>query len=109
MKHKPLRILLLFFQEFTKRIDKIKNLLQISLAISIFIFPVFNVVTAQSKILNKYGLFLVNNTKILQKEIEKDSFKQMMWHFYLPSSSYYDLLHISFSDLKKIAKKERGF
>lgn len=38
----------------------------------------FNFVSAQSKIGNKYGLTIINSTKILQKEIQQDPLKEMI-------------------------------
>jgi D-alanyl-D-alanine dipeptidase len=38
----------------------------------------FHIVTAQSKIVNKYGLIIINNTKILQKEIDSNQENKMV-------------------------------
>lgn len=60
------------------RICKISYWQQISVVIFIFQFTTFNYVHAQSKIPNKYGLIVIKDTKILQKEITLDSNKQMV-------------------------------
>lgn len=60
------------------RICKISYGLQISVVISIFQFTTFNYAHAQSKILNKYGLIVIKDIKILQKEIALDSNKRMV-------------------------------
>lgn len=60
------------------RICKIGYWLQISVVIFIFIFAGCTEVAAQSKIINKYGLEVIKDTKILQKEIALDSNKQMV-------------------------------
>lgn len=60
------------------RIYKIRIWLQLFNAIFIFNFITFNHATAQSKILNKYGLIVITNTKTLQKEITADPSKQMI-------------------------------
>lgn len=41
-------------------------------------FVGFKMVTAQTKITNKYGLFIIKTTKVLQKEIKEDSTKKMI-------------------------------
>ncbi|HUZ61331.1 MAG TPA: M15 family metallopeptidase [Hanamia sp.] len=60
------------------RICKISYWQQISVVIFIFQFTTFNYVHAQSKIPNKYGLIVIKDTKILQKEITLDSNKRMV-------------------------------
>lgn len=60
------------------RICKISYWLQISVVIFTFQFTTFNHVYAQSKILNKYGLIVIKDSKILQKEIALDSNKRMV-------------------------------
>ncbi len=60
------------------RIFKISYWLQISVVIFIFQFTPFNDMYEQSKILNKYGLMVVKDTKILQKQIALDSNKRMV-------------------------------
>lgn len=60
------------------RICKISYGLQISVVISIFQFTTFNYAHGQSKIVNKYGLKVIKDTKILQKEIALDSNKRMV-------------------------------
>ena len=60
------------------RIYKIRIWVQLFKVIFIFNFIMFNHATAQSKILNKYGLFAITNTKTLQKEIAEDASKQMI-------------------------------
>jgi D-alanyl-D-alanine dipeptidase len=47
---------------------------------------------------------VLNNRNILRKIMEKYGFIQLTtewWHYYLPNSSSYELLDLSFSDLKK--------
>ncbi len=51
---------------------------------------------------------VLNNRNLLKRVMEENGFKQLStewWHFYLPNSSSFDLLDISFSDLKKMDKK----
>lgn len=60
------------------RICKISYWLQISVVIFIFQFTTFNYTRAQPKILNKYGLIVIKDIKILQKEIVLDSNKRMV-------------------------------
>ena len=50
---------------------------------------------------------VLKNRNILKNAMEKYGFKQLStewWHFYLPNSTSYELLDISFSDLKKMDK-----
>lgn len=60
------------------RIYKIRNWWQLFKVIFIFNFIGLNQAAAQSKIVNKYGLIVISNTKTLQKEIPQDSSKQMI-------------------------------
>lgn len=60
------------------RTCKIRYWMQISVVIFIFNFTPCNYLAAQSKVINKYGLLVTNDTKILQKEIALDSNKQMV-------------------------------
>jgi D-alanyl-D-alanine dipeptidase len=51
---------------------------------------------------------VLNNRNILRSTMEKFGFIQLStewWHYYLPNSSSYELLDISFKDLKKMDKK----
>ncbi|MEO8853483.1 MAG: M15 family metallopeptidase [Ginsengibacter sp.] len=57
---------------------KIRNWVQISKLIVLFNFAIFQQTSAQSKIINKYGLVVINSTKVLQKEINADSSKKMI-------------------------------
>ena len=57
---------------------KIRNWVQISKLIVLFNFAFFQQTAAQSKIINKYGLVVINSTKVLQKEINADSSKKMI-------------------------------
>ena len=41
-------------------------------------FSTFHIVTAQSKIVNKYGLIIINSTKILQNEIDSNQENKMV-------------------------------
>jgi D-alanyl-D-alanine dipeptidase len=59
------------------RIYKIKYWQRISLVLFISNLVAFNV-AAQSKIVNKYGLTVINNIKVLQNEIANDSSMQMI-------------------------------
>lgn len=48
---------------------------------------------------------VLNNRNILREAMEKFGFIQLStewWHYYLPNSSSYELLDISFADLKKM-------
>ena len=58
--------------------NRIYTIIQISAAISIFYFVMLNCAFAQSKISNKYGLIVIKDSKILQKEITLDSNKRMV-------------------------------
>jgi D-alanyl-D-alanine dipeptidase len=52
---------------------------------------------------------ILNNRRLLKTIMEKYGFKQLStewWHFYLPNSSSFELLDISFSGLKKLAVKD---
>lgn len=60
------------------RIYKIKYCIKIAVIVFFINFKGFNIVSAQSKIGNKYGLQIINNTKILQKEIEEDPANNMV-------------------------------
>lgn len=60
------------------RIYTIINWLQISVVISIFLFVIPYFGFAQPKISNKYGLVVIKDSKILQKEISLDSNKRMV-------------------------------
>ena len=60
------------------RIYKIKYCIKIAVIVFFINFTGFNIVSAQSKIGNKYGLHIINNTKILQKEIEEDPANDMV-------------------------------
>lgn len=60
------------------RIYTISHWLQISVVISIFYFVVPVYIFAQPKISNKYGLVVIKDSKILQKEISLDSNKRMV-------------------------------
>ncbi|MGN6196577.1 MAG: M15 family metallopeptidase [Ginsengibacter sp.] len=59
------------------RIYKIKYWQRISLVLFISNLVAFNV-AAQSKIVNKYGLTVINNIKVLQNEIANDPSMQMI-------------------------------
>lgn len=51
---------------------------------------------------------VLNNRNILRSAMEKFGFIQLTtewWHYYLPNSSSYELLDISFKDLKKMDRK----
>lgn len=58
--------------------NRIYTIIQLSATISIFYFVMFNCAFAQSKISNKYGLIVIKDSKILQKEITLDSNKRMV-------------------------------
>ncbi|HSN08180.1 MAG TPA: M15 family metallopeptidase [Hanamia sp.] len=60
------------------RIYKIKYCIKIAVLVFFINFTGFNIVSAQSKIGNKYGLTIINSTKILQKEIEEDPANNMI-------------------------------
>lgn len=60
------------------RIYKIKYFIKIAVIVFFINFTGFNIVSAQSKIGNKYGLTIINSTKILQKEIEEDPANNMI-------------------------------
>ncbi|MEO6837680.1 MAG: M15 family metallopeptidase [Ginsengibacter sp.] len=67
------------------RISTISYWLQISVVISIFYFVAPDYVFAQPKISNKYGLVVIKDSKILQKEIVLDSNKRMVdLHRFIP-------------------------
>lgn len=51
---------------------------------------------------------VLDNRNILREAMEKFGFIQLStewWHYYLPHSSSYELLDISFADLKKMSRK----
>jgi len=51
---------------------------------------------------------ILANRNLLKSVMEKYGFKQLStewWHFYLPNSTSFELLDISFADLKKMGKK----
>ncbi len=54
-----------------------RHLIQISVVIFIFHITLPKYISGQSKIENKYGLFVINDTKVLQNEIALDSNKKM--------------------------------
>lgn len=60
------------------RISKIRYWIQIFAVILISILADRQTVAAQSKVINKYGLMVINNTKVLQKEIAADSNKRII-------------------------------
>lgn len=52
---------------------------------------------------------ILKNRKLLQTTMEKYGFKVLdteWWHFYLPNAKEYELLDVSFEDLKKLGKKK---
>lgn len=52
---------------------------------------------------------ILKNRNLLKTVMEKYGFKQLStewWHFYLPNSSSFELLNISFAGLKKLAGKD---
>jgi D-alanyl-D-alanine dipeptidase len=54
---------------------------------------------------------VLQNRKTLRKVMEKYGFIQLTtewWHYYLPNSSSYELLDISFRDLKKMNRQNRN-
>ena len=59
-------------------IDKIRYWLQIVVVFSIIIFSASSYVSAQTNVFNKYGLLVIKDINILQKEIALDSNKQML-------------------------------
>ncbi|HEY5367770.1 MAG TPA: M15 family metallopeptidase [Hanamia sp.] len=59
------------------RICRSRNLIQISVVIFIFHITLTKYVLGQSKIGNKYGLHVINDTKVLQNELDLDSNKKM--------------------------------
>jgi zinc D-Ala-D-Ala dipeptidase len=54
-----------------------RHLIQISVVIFIFHITLAKYASGQSKIGNKYGLYVINDTKVLQNEIALDSNKKM--------------------------------
>lgn len=60
------------------KINKIEYCLKITAMIVISNFTGFKIITAQSKIFNKYGLTIINSTKFLQKEINDNPADQMI-------------------------------
>ena len=60
------------------RVCKIRYWIQIVAVLFISVLADRQTVAAQSKVGNKYGLMVINNTKVLQKEIEADSNKRMV-------------------------------
>jgi zinc D-Ala-D-Ala dipeptidase len=55
---------------------------------------------------------VLKNRNLLKTVMEKYGFIQLStewWHFYLPNSSDYELLDLSFSDMEKISRKQRNF
>ena len=60
------------------KINKIEYCLKITAMIVISNFTGFKIITAQSKIFNKYGLTIINSTKFLQKEINEDAANEMI-------------------------------
>lgn len=66
--------------------------------------------TAHSDFTN-LPLQVLKNRHILKDAMEKYGFLQLStewWHYYLPNSSSYGLLDISFSDLKKMDKERKN-
>jgi zinc D-Ala-D-Ala dipeptidase len=57
--------------------NKLNNWLQVLLTYSI-IFPTGTSISAQSNVVNKYGLYVVNDVKLLYSEMALDSNKQMV-------------------------------
>ncbi|MEO8821632.1 MAG: M15 family metallopeptidase [Ginsengibacter sp.] len=52
---------------------------------------------------------ILQNREILKDVMEKSGFKQLStewWHFYLPNSSAFQLLDVSFADLEKMDRKK---
>jgi D-alanyl-D-alanine dipeptidase len=60
------------------RIYKMKYCIKIVGMMLLFNFSGLNIISAQSKIGNKYGLTIINSTKILQKEIDENPLKKMV-------------------------------
>lgn len=57
---------------------------------------------------NQLSDVILANRNLLKSVMEKYGFKQLStewWHYYLPHSSSFELLDISFADLKKLDKK----
>ena len=85
-------------------------------------FAGLTIISAQPKISNKYGLIIIYGTKILQKEIAEVPANEMLnikrsirgieldlnctgwWHYYLPNSSSFQLLDISFAEVRKMER-----
>ena len=57
---------------------KIKYCLRLLTIILLFNFAAINQVNGQAPLTNKYGLFVVKDSKVLQQEIKLDSNKQMV-------------------------------
>lgn len=54
---------------------------------------------------------ILKNRNLLKNIMEKYGFKQLStewWHFYLPNSSSFDLLDITFANLKKMYKRAKN-
>ena len=60
------------------KIGKIEHGIKIIAIFVISNFAALKIVSAQSKISNKYGLPVINNTKVLQKEIDEDPANEMI-------------------------------
>ena len=58
--------------------NKINNWLQVLVMFLIIFHFTGTTISAQSNVVNKYGLYVVNNVKLLQREIALDSNKQMV-------------------------------
>ena len=69
---------LIFKLERMIKINKIEYCIKIAAMIVISNFVDFKIISAQSKIFNKYGLTIINSTKVLQKEIDEDSANEMI-------------------------------
>ena len=57
---------------------------------------------------NQLSDVILANRNLLKSVMEKYGFKQLStewWQYYLPHSSSFELLDISFADLKKLDKK----
>lgn len=55
---------------------------------------------------------VLQNRNLLRKVMEKYGFVQLTtewWHYYLPNSSSYELLDLSFSDLQKIDRRKKKY
>ena len=61
-----------------KRIYQIEYCIKTAVIIFLIVFSTVNIVSAQSKIGNKYGLTVINNTKILQKKIDENPDNKMV-------------------------------